>query len=198
LFPFFDVIFMPILLIGLGNPGPAYAKTRHNLGASWLDALALSWGAEVWCLERRFEAYVCKARVGGVPCLLAKPQTYMNASGQSARALCRFYDLKPQQVLVLYDEVELLLGQLRLRQGGGTAGHRGLRDIVRVMGPDVHRARLGIGPKPQGPEAYDTLSAYVLAPFSPREQAALVQCYPAWQAELEAYVLIMQAQGLPE
>jgi PTH1 family peptidyl-tRNA hydrolase len=133
------------LIIGLGNPGPEYEVTRHNAGF-WLadhlaDDLKTSFSA-----EKAFFAQVAKARVDGEAVILAKPTTFMNRSGQAAGALLRFYKLAPEQVLVLHDELDLLPGQVKLKRGGGHAGHNGLRDIQAAFGsPDFWRLRIGVG-----------------------------------------------------
>ncbi|HEY0296768.1 MAG TPA: aminoacyl-tRNA hydrolase [Bordetella sp.] len=133
------------LIVGLGNPGPEYETTRHNAGF-WLadhyaDDLRVS-----FTFEKAFFGMVAKARKGGDTVLLLKPATYMNRSGQSVGALARFYKLAPAQVLVLHDELDLLPGQVKIKQGGGHAGHNGLKDIQAALGsPDFWRIRIGIG-----------------------------------------------------
>jgi PTH1 family peptidyl-tRNA hydrolase len=133
------------LIIGLGNPGPEYETTRHNAGFWLADHLADDLKAG-FRLEKSFSAWVAKARFDGDAVIIAKPTTYMNRSGQAAGALMRFYKLAPEQVLVLHDELDLLPGNVKLKQGGGHAGHNGLRDIQAAFSsPDFWRLRLGIG-----------------------------------------------------
>src|SRR5690554_6712460 len=133
------------LIIGLGNPGPEYEATRHNAGFWLADHIADDLGAS-FKLEKNFFAWVAKARYQGEAVIIAKPITFMNRSGQAAGALMRFYKLQPEQVLVLHDELDLLPGQVKLKQGGGHAGHNGLRDIQQVFSsPDFWRLRIGIG-----------------------------------------------------
>src|SRR5690606_15503364 len=133
------------LIIGLGNPGPEYEATRHNAGFWLADQLADDLHAS-FTLEKGFSAWVAKARVNGEAVLLAKPTTFMNRSGQAAGALMRFYKLTPEQVLVLHDELDLMPGQAKIKQGGGHAGHNGLRDIQSAFSsPDFWRLRIGIG-----------------------------------------------------
>lgn len=133
------------LIIGLGNPGQEYENTRHNAGFWLADQMADQLKAS-FTLEKSFFAWVAKARVGGEQIIIAKPTTFMNRSGQAAGALMRFYKLTPPEVLVLHDELDLLPGHVKLKQGGGHAGHNGLRDIQSVFGsPEFWRLRLGIG-----------------------------------------------------
>lgn len=133
------------LIIGLGNPGDQYDKTRHNAGFWLVDDYAKKLHGS-FTLEKNMSAWVAKGRYEGQAIILAKPTTFMNRSGQSAGALLRFYKLKPEQVLVLHDELDLLPGQAKLKKGGGHAGHNGLRDIQQVFSsPDFWRLRIGIG-----------------------------------------------------
>ena len=133
------------LIVGLGNPGPDYETTRHNAGFWLADHLADDLRAS-FSLEKSFFGLVAKARHQGDSVLLLKPITYMNRSGQAVGALARFYKLAPEQVLVLHDELDLLPGQVKLKQGGGHAGHNGLKDIQAALGsPTFWRLRIGIG-----------------------------------------------------
>lgn len=133
------------LIIGLGNPGPEYEATRHNAGFWLADQLAEDFRT-TFTLEKNFFSWVAKTRVNGEAVVLAKPSTFMNRSGQAAGALMRFYKLRPAQVLVLHDELDLLPGQVKIKRGGGHAGHNGLRDIQSAFSsPDFWRMRIGIG-----------------------------------------------------
>lgn len=133
------------LIIGLGNPGPEYEVTRHNAGFWLADHLTDDLKAS-FSLEKAFSAWVAKTRFDGEAVILAKPTTFMNRSGQAAGALMRYYKLTPDQVLVLHDELDLLPGQVKLKFGGGHAGHNGLRDIQSAFGSsDFWRLRIGIG-----------------------------------------------------
>ena len=155
---------LPIrLIIGLGNPGPEYETTRHNAGFWLADHLADDLKAN-FSLEKAFSASVAKARFEGEAIVLAKPTTFMNRSGQAAGALLRFYKLVPEQVLVLHDELDLLPGNVKLKQGGGHAGHNGLRDIQSAFGsPDFWRLRMGIG-HPRTLGLAQQVAAFVLNP----------------------------------
>jgi PTH1 family peptidyl-tRNA hydrolase len=133
------------VIVGLGNPGAEYAQTRHNIGFLLVDTLAGRWGA-VWREVRKFEARVAQATQGGRKLFLTQPQTYMNASGQTVRRLVDYYRVPLGQLLVVLDDADLPLGELRLRPGGGTGGHHGLESVEASLGtPEYPRLRLGIG-----------------------------------------------------
>lgn len=134
------------LVVGLGNPGPEYEKTRHNAGCWVIDGMARVLGANGFCPDKKMKADVASALVDGRKLWLIKPQTYMNCSGQSVGPFARFHDIKPEEVLVLHDELDLLPGQLRVKLGGSSGGHNGLKDIQAALGtPDYWRLRVGIG-----------------------------------------------------
>ncbi|WP_417251720.1 aminoacyl-tRNA hydrolase [Castellaniella sp.] len=133
------------LIVGLGNPGPEYETTRHNAGFWLADHFADDLHAS-FALDKSFFAWVARARHAGQAVILAKPATFMNKSGQAVGALARFYKLQPEEILVLHDEMDLLPGAVKLKCGGGHAGHNGLRDIQAVLGtPKFWRLRIGIG-----------------------------------------------------
>lgn len=160
------------LIVGLGNPGPEYERTRHNAGFWLVDRIADDLHAS-FSLEKAFAGHVAKARVRGENVLLAKPMTYMNRSGQSVGALARFYKLAPEEVLVLHDELDLLPGQVKLKLGGGHAGHNGLKDIQAALGgPGFWRLRLGIG-HPRTLGLAQPVAEFVLHPPRRDEQDAL-------------------------
>jgi PTH1 family peptidyl-tRNA hydrolase len=135
----------PILLIvGLGNPGSQYEETRHNAGFWFVDQVARRHGG-VFKKESRFHGDACRIRVGREECWLLKPSTYMNRSGQSVSSLAKYYKIPVEQILVAHDELDMAPGVVRLKQGGGHAGHNGLRDIISAMGGrDFWRFRIGI------------------------------------------------------
>lgn len=133
------------LIVGLGNPGPQYEETRHNAGFWFVDAIARSQG-QSFRAEGKFFGDVAKVNIGGQQVWLLKPNTYMNRSGQAVAALANFYKIPLEQTLVVHDELDLLPGTARLKQGGGHGGHNGLRDIVTQMGDNnFMRLRVGIG-----------------------------------------------------
>jgi len=137
---------MPIrLIVGLGNPGPEYEQTRHNAGFWLVDNLANDVGARLQ-RETKYNALVGKAHINGNETWLLEPQTYMNRSGQSVGALARFFKITPDEVLVVHDELDLMPGVARLKKGGSSGGHNGLKDITAALGTqDYWRLRLGIG-----------------------------------------------------
>ncbi len=134
-------------LVGLGNPGPEYDDTRHNAGFWFVDRVAQGAGAS-WRHEAKLSALACRARVDGVDLWLVKPATFMNASGTTVGALCRYYRLTPAQILVAHDELDLAPGAARLKKGGGAGGHNGLTDIIAHIGAEFWRLRIGIGRPP--------------------------------------------------
>lgn len=150
-------------VVGLGNPGARYAATRHNVGFMVVDELAARF--RIPRFEPRFFSLVA-FRPGSRPLWLVKPQTFMNLSGQAVAALCRQEDISPSQVLVVVDDVDLPLGQLRLRPRGGPGTHNGLRSVVEAIGEGFPRLRLGV----RGAKSWQDLAAYVLEPFDPEEQ----------------------------
>ena len=158
------------LIVGLGNPDKKYENTRHNAGFMGLDAIAREYGAAVKKLK--FKAVVGDAEIAGRRCLLMKPDTYMNNSGEAVRAAVSFYKIPMEKVIVLYDDISLDPGKLRIRRKGSDGGHNGIKSILYLTGSDQFpRIKLGVGAKPR-PD-YD-LAAWVLSPF-PREELELMQ-----------------------
>lgn len=171
------------LIAGLGNPGPKYRKTRHNVGFMVLDLLA----------ERQrgsFDSFkgsslVCSTQIAGQEVLLAKPQTYMNLSGRAVRELARFRSVPFENCLIVYDEVSLPLGSIRIRKAGSAGGHNGMRSIIETVGTqDVPRLRIGIGPD----HPVDNLSKYVLGNFRFSERKPLQEVLELGVSAVEAFV----------
>ena len=155
------------LIVGLGNPGKGYEKTRHNVGFMLVDRLCAAHGMD--CSTPVDAALAGSGDVKGVPVTVIKPQTYMNRSGEAVEAHARRLGVEPASVLVAYDDVDLPLGQIRLRRGGGTGGHKGMESVAFHLGTfDFPRLRLGIG-RPAAGEVSD----YVLSPFAADEAGAL-------------------------
>lgn len=146
-------------ITGLGNPGPEYAETRHNVGAWLVDQLANDYNIPLK-KESKFHGFAGMGRVEGVKCHLLIPTTYMNDSGKAVASLANFYKIAPQQLLVAHDELDFDPGIVRLKQGGGHGGHNGLRDIIKCLGNqnDFNRVRIGIG----HPGHSNKVSGYVL------------------------------------
>lgn len=132
------------LLVGLGNPGREYEPTRHNAGFWFVDAVARRCGAAMR-MESRFHGAVARINENGRECWLLEPMTFMNASGRAVNALSRFYKIPANEILVVHDELDLAPGDVKLKRGGGAAGHNGLKDIIANIGQDFWRLRIGIG-----------------------------------------------------
>ncbi|MCW8831304.1 MAG: aminoacyl-tRNA hydrolase [Gammaproteobacteria bacterium] len=133
------------LIVGLGNPGSEYTETRHNAGFRFVEELAAVNGAQ-FRAEKKFHGEVAKVNIAGRDIWLLKPQTFMNRSGQAIKSLASFYRIEPENILVAHDELDLEVGDIRLKTGGGHGGHNGLRDTIAHLGTkDFHRLRIGIG-----------------------------------------------------
>ena len=157
----------PLLVVGLGNPGPQYAKTRHNIGFMVADLLAARMG-ETFKVHKRSGAEIATGRLAHRPVVLAKPRTYMNESGRQVGPLAKFYSVAAEDVIVVHDELDIEFGQIRLKQGGGEGGHNGLRSLVNALGTkNFHRVRIGIGRPPGRKDP----AAFVLENFSAAERA---------------------------
>jgi len=149
-----------LLFVGLGNPGTKYAKNRHNIGFMALDRLAKDHGFGPW--KQKFQAELCEGRLGSEKVILLKPMTFMNLSGQSVGEAMRFYKLTPEDITVFHDELDLAPGKVRVKMGGGHAGHNGLRSIHQHIGEHYQRVRLGIG----HPGRKELVAQYVLQDFA--------------------------------
>ncbi|GEM32110.1 aminoacyl-tRNA hydrolase [Nocardia neocaledoniensis] len=156
----------PALVIGLGNPGPEYERTRHNVGFLVADVLAERVGGR-FAVHKKSGADLLQARLDGRQILIAKPRTYMNLSGRPVAALAKFFSVPADQVIVVHDELDLPFGTIRLKQGGGEGGHNGLRSISQALTTkDYLRTRIGIGRPPGRQDPAD----YVLKPFAAPER----------------------------
>lgn len=151
------------LFIGLGNPGARYARNRHNIGFMALDRIAVKHGFGPW--RAKYNAEIAEGRLGGDKALLLKPQTYMNESGRAAMQPVRMFKIPPPDIVVFYDELDLAPGKLRVRAGGGAAGHNGVRSLVSHIGADFRRVRLGIG----HPGDRARVTGWVLGDFAPAD-----------------------------
>ncbi|OQM76862.1 aminoacyl-tRNA hydrolase [Manganibacter manganicus] len=149
-----------LLFAGLGNPGAKYADNRHNVGFMAADSIARRHSFSPW--SKKFQAEITEGRIGGEKVLLIKPQTFMNLSGQAVGEALRFYKLTPSDVTVFYDEIDLASGKVRIKRGGGSGGHNGIRSIDQHIGKDYRRVRIGVG----HPGAREMVHGHVLGDFS--------------------------------
>ena len=149
-----------LLIVGLGNPGRRYSGNRHNIGFMAADAIHRRHGFSAW--RARFEGEIAEGVLGGEKALILKPATFMNESGRAVGQAMRFYKLQPSDIVVIYDELDLPPGKLRMKRGGGTAGHNGLKSIEAHIGKDFRRMRIGIG----HPGAKELVHGYVLHDFA--------------------------------
>lgn len=167
------------LWAGLGNPGPQYAMHRHNVGYMALDTIAAVHG--FGRVQKKFQGWLQEGRIGGERVLLLKPATYMNESGRSVGEAMRFYKLGVDALTVFHDELDLAPFKVKVRTGGGLAGHNGLRSIDKHLGPDFRRVRLGIG----HPGHKDRVHGYVLGNFAKTEQDDLARMLGAVAGEAD-------------
>ncbi|MDB9943953.1 aminoacyl-tRNA hydrolase [Octadecabacter sp.] len=152
------------LFVGLGNPGAKYAHNRHNIGFMALDQIASDHGFAPW--RAKFQGQMCEGRLGSEKIILLKPETFMNLSGQSVGEAMRFFKLESTDVVVFHDEIDLAPAKVRLKSGGGHAGHNGLRSIHQHISPRYDRVRLGVG----HPAHKDRVPGYVLSDFAKADQ----------------------------
>jgi len=176
------------LWVGLGNPEPGMARQRHNIGFMAIDVIAQRHGFSPW--RQRFKGVVAEGNIAGEKILALKPLTYMNGSGESVQAAAAFYKLEPEAITAFHDELDLVPGKVRVKRGGGAAGHNGLRSMDRMLGtPDYWRVRLGIG----HPGIKERVMGHVLGDFAKVDKDWLV---PLLDAVAEAAPLL--AEGRPE
>jgi len=167
------------LVVGLGNPGPQYELTRHNVGFLAADLLVASAS-----YKKAFGGEVAKISVSNKPCVVLKPHRFMNRSGSSVQEAATFFKIDLSNLIVVHDELDLPLGELRIKQGGSDGGHNGLKDITRLVGPNYIRVRLGIGrPNFKGTEA-----DYVLKPFKNDEWPVVEAILPKALAAIESII----------
>ena len=159
------------LIVGLGNPGSKYEETRHNAGFQLLDEIARGYSVN-FSAEKKFQGDTSRVMIDGHDIRLLKPSTFMNLSGESVMAMANFYRIDPEQILVAHDELDLLPGTVRLKKGGGHGGHNGLRDIIKHLGREFWRVRLGIG----HPGDAKQVSNFVLKRAPSSENELLVRC----------------------
>lgn len=175
-----------VLLVGLGNPGKEYDLTRHNVGFLALDEfVAKSDEMEPWILKKDLKCELSQGRVGETRVLAIKPTTFMNLSGEAVQAVMHFYKIHPDQIAVLHDELDIDFGQIRLRVGGSSAGHNGIKSVTQHIGEQYGRIRIGVGPKkPAKIKSED----FVLQKFSAEEQEQLPNLTREVSAILSEYL----------
>ncbi|MFN3232763.1 MAG: aminoacyl-tRNA hydrolase [Alphaproteobacteria bacterium] len=174
-----------LLLVGLGNPGDQYVDNRHNVGFLAIEEIARRHRFGPW--RKKFQAQISDGQLGGEKILLIKPQTFMNNSGQAVGQAMRFYKLDPSDVTVIYDEIDLAPGKMKLKVGGGAAGHNGIRDIASHIGPAFRRVRIGVG----HPGDKSKVMKHVLSDFSTADDLWLD---PMLDAIAEAAPLLAQGE----
>ncbi len=180
------------LIVGLGNPGRKYAGSRHNVGFQCLDRLARAWGLSF--SRRKHKALLAQGQIAGLEVILAKPQTFMNLSGQSVQRMARFYQVPPDSILVIYDDLDLPLGAIRLRPEGGSGGHKGMRSIIEHFGSSSFpRLRVGIG-RPTHGDPVD----YVLDEFTLDERIAIEEVYDRAVSAVELWLTEGMAAAMNE
>lgn len=168
-----STLFIPRLIVGLGNPGTKYAETRHNVGFDVIDLLSQRWQIAI-ASNRRFQGIYGEGTIKGQKVGLLKPETYMNRSGQSVRAVMDWYKYSPDSVLIVYDDMDLPVGRLRLRLSGSAGGHNGMKSIVSHLGTQAFpRLRLGIGSTEKVGDRDSAVVAHVLGRFSPAEKSQI-------------------------
>lgn len=172
------------IIVGLGNPTKEYEGTRHNMGFAAVDALADKIGISV--TEKKHKALFGKGVIGGMKVILAKPQTFMNLSGESVRAMADYYKVSPEEIIVIFDDISLDMGQLRVRGKGSAGGHNGIKSIIAHLGTqEFARVRVGVGDKPKNMDLAD----YVLGRLSKGEQEVMGD---AVRAAADAAVTIIE------
>ena len=178
------------LIVGLGNPGSQYEKTRHNCGFRAVDILAAKFGCKLD--KAKFQGLYGQVNYEGRKLFLLKPQTFMNLSGRSVLQLSAYFNIPPQQIIVMFDDISLPPGRLRIRANGSAGGHNGIKSIISEVGSqDFPRVKIGVGAKPE-PER--DLADWVLSTFSASEEKALA---PALEAAADAALSIIE-KGIPE
>ena len=161
------------LIVGLGNPGQQYEKTRHNAGFLFLDRLIRKYGS-VWVRESIFDGFVAQLEVGSSKVILLKPSTFMNRSGHAVGKIVRYYKILPEEVLVIHDDLDFEVGLIKLKKGGGHAGHNGLRDIIAHLGSkEFYRLRVGVG----RPKLSELVVDYVLSNPSKKELSLILSVF---------------------
>ena len=181
-----------LIIVGLGNHGKQYENTRHNAGYMAVDKLSAEFGEGEWQDKGKFLSHIQEARIVTIPILLVKPQTYMNRSGEAIAKLTSFYKLDPaKHVLVITDDIDLPLGDLRFREKGGPGTHNGLKSIVDQFGEEFPRLKIGLGAQPTGAD----LANWVLSTFAKEERAKVDEAIEEIPGRIKEFVLGTENQN---
>lgn len=178
-----------LLVVGLGNPGKEYDLTRHNIGFLCLDEFATKNNFDPWINKKDLQCHLTQQTMGETRVMLMKPTTFMNLSGEAVQAVAHFYKIHPDNIIVVHDELDIPFGQVRMRVGGSSAGHNGIKSVTQHIGEEYGRVRIGIGPKK--PAAIDSAD-FVLQKFTATQQKDL----PALTREVSS-ILSEYAYGSP-
>lgn len=162
-----------ILIVGLGNIGKEYKNTKHNVGFSTIDKIANNYNFPEWKEKNKY--LFTKSKINDTDVILAKPTTYMNLSGEAVQALTTLYKIKPDDIIVIHDDLDLKTGTIKTKQGGGTGGHNGLKSIDSKIGNNYHRIRIGIS-HPRDINPNQDVASYVLSKFSPEDTKTINFC----------------------
>lgn len=162
-----------ILIVGLGNIGEEYKNTKHNVGFSTIDKIANNYNFPEWKEKNKY--LFTKSKINDTDVILAKPTTYMNLSGEAVQALTTLYKIKPDDIIVIHDDLDLKTGTIKTKQGGGTGGHNGLKSIDSKIGNNYHRIRIGIS-HPRDINPNQDVASYVLSKFSPEDTKTINFC----------------------
>ncbi|MBL8121510.1 aminoacyl-tRNA hydrolase [Candidatus Saccharibacteria bacterium] len=174
-----------LLIVGLGNPGKEYDGTRHNIGFLCIDEFARKNDFESWVNKTDMKCATATKTIGDTRVILCKPQTFMNLSGEAVQAIAHFYKIQTDNIIVVHDEIDIDFGQIRLRRGGSSAGHNGIKSVTKQLGSEEYgRVRVGIGPKK--PAQMDSAD-FVLQKFSVKEQESLAKLTREVSAALSEY-----------
>jgi PTH1 family peptidyl-tRNA hydrolase len=174
-----------VLIVGLGNPGKEYNGTRHNIGFVAVDAFAEANDFDTWINKKDLKCEMTNGRQGDTNVILIKPTTFMNLSGGAVQAVAHFYKIPVERIIAVYDEIDIDFGQIRLRSGGSSAGHNGVKSLMEHLGEGFGRVRVGIGPKQ--PEQMDSAD-FVLAKFSKEQESQIKNLTRETTAILSEYV----------
>ncbi len=178
-----------VLIVGLGNVGKAYENTRHNVGFAALDAFAQAHHFNPWQEKKDLKCHLTSQTLGETRVILCKPATFMNLSGEAVQKVAHFYKLDTGSILAVHDELDIPFGQIRMRQGGGAAGHNGVKSLIQYLGEDFGRIRIGIdGSRPEQMESAD----YVLARFTADEQSHMAALTQETTSILTEYIFSSQ------